>query len=83
MDNPHGKLYLIPCTLGETAPLEVLPLLVKKAVEEIDFYIAEHEKDARSFIKNIVPRKSQPDIHFSIINKFTDDSESLECYNLA
>ncbi len=71
--NPQGKLYLIPCTLGETAPLEVLPLLVKKAVEEIDHYIVEHEKNARAFIKSIVPRKSQPDLHFSLINKYTEE----------
>jgi 16S rRNA (cytidine1402-2'-O)-methyltransferase len=81
MDNPNGNLYLIPCTLGETAPLEVLPLLVKKAVEEIDHYIVEHEKNARGFIKNIAPRKSQPDLHFSIINKYTDASEIPEMLN--
>ncbi len=73
--NPQGKLYLIPCTLGDTAPLEVLPLLVKKAVEEIDHYIVEHEKNARSFIKSIVPRKSQPDLHFSLINKYTEETD--------
>ncbi len=73
--NPQGKLYLIPCTLGDTAPLEVLPLLVKKAVEEIDHYIVEHEKNARAFIKSIVPRKSQPNLHFSLINKFTDETD--------
>ena len=70
-----GKVYLIPCTLGDTPPLEVLPLLVKKAIEEIDHYIVEHEKTARRFIKNISPRKSQPNLDFSLINKFTDDSE--------
>ncbi|MBX2827581.1 MAG: SAM-dependent methyltransferase [Flavobacteriaceae bacterium] len=75
MEQPIGNVYLIPNTLGDTPPLEVLPLLVKKAVEEIDHYIVEHEKDARRFIKSIVPRKSQPDLHFSIINKFTDPSE--------
>ena len=73
--NPQGKLYLIPCTLGDTAPLEVLPLLVKKAVEEIDYYIVEHEKNARAFIKSIVPKKSQPNLHFSLINKFTEETE--------
>ena len=57
---PQGNLYLIPCTLGDTAPLEVLPLLIKKAVEEIDYYIVEHEKNARRFIKSIVPKKSAP-----------------------
>jgi len=75
MQNSLGNLYLIPCTLGETPPLEVLPLLVKKAIEHIDYYIVEHEKTARRFIKEIVPRKSQPDLHFEVINKFTDDSD--------
>ncbi|TDI74429.1 MAG: SAM-dependent methyltransferase [Bacteroidetes bacterium] len=75
MDPQNGNLYLIPCPLGETPPLEVLPLLVKKAIEEIDHYIVEHEKNARRFIKNLVPRKSQADLHFQIINKFTNTSE--------
>jgi 16S rRNA (cytidine1402-2'-O)-methyltransferase len=75
MDPQKGNLYLIPCTLGETPPLEVLPLLVKKAVEHIDHYIVEHEKSARHFIKSIVPRKSQPDLQFSLINKFTNEEE--------
>jgi len=74
----QGNLYLIPCTLGETPPLEVLPLLVKKAVEEIDYYIVEHEKNARRFIKSVAPRKSQEGLHFYIINKFTDASEIPE-----
>ncbi len=73
-----GNLYLIPCTLGDTPPLEVLPLLVKKAVEKIDYYIVENEKNARRFIKSIVPRKSQPDLHLKFINKFTDVSEIPE-----
>ncbi len=75
MEPQLGNLYLIPCTLGDTPPLEVLPLLVKKAVEEIDYYIVEHEKTARHFIRSIVPKKSQPDLHFEIINKFTDPTD--------
>jgi 16S rRNA (cytidine1402-2'-O)-methyltransferase len=75
MKPQKGNLYLIPCTLGDTPPLEVLPLLVKKAVEHINHYIVEHEKSARHFIKSIVPRKSQPDLHFRLINKFTNDDE--------
>lgn len=75
MDSKLGDLYLIPCTLGDTPPLEVLPLSVKKAVEHIDHYIAEHEKNARRFIKELVPRKSLPDLHIELINKFTDENE--------
>ena len=74
--NPQlGNIYLIPCPLGETTPLEVLPLSVKRAVELIDHYIVEHEKTARRFIKSIVPKKSQPDLHIQTINKFTDELE--------
>jgi 16S rRNA (cytidine1402-2'-O)-methyltransferase len=28
----NGKLYLIPTTLGDTEPLEVLPISVKKSI---------------------------------------------------
>tara|TARA_R110000787_G_scaffold286385_1_gene404536 strand:- start:13356 stop:14066 length:711 start_codon:yes stop_codon:yes gene_type:complete len=71
----QGTLFLIPCTLGDTNPLEVLPLLVKKAIEEIDIFIVENEKNARRFIKSICPKKSQPSLIFSVINKYTDNTE--------
>ena len=71
----QGNLFLIPCTLGDTTPLEVLPLLVKKTIEDIDIFIVENEKNARRFIKNICPKKSQPSLQFSIINKYTDTTE--------
>ncbi|NNK10783.1 MAG: SAM-dependent methyltransferase, partial [Flavobacteriaceae bacterium] len=67
-----GKLYLIPTTLGGTAPLEVLPISIKQAVEAIDYYIVENEKTARRFIKSIAPRKSQPSLHIEQLNKFTE-----------
>lgn len=70
-----GKLFLIPTTLGEQPPLETLPLSVRKKIEEIDHYIAENEKTARRFIKKIVPNKSQPSLHFELLNKFTDETE--------
>ncbi len=52
-----GKLYLIPTTLGDTEPLEVMPLSVKKVVEEIDSFVVENEKSARRFVKKIDPKK--------------------------
>ena len=71
MKTLKGNLYLIPCRLGENSPLEVLPLLVKKAVENIDHYIVEHEKSARRFIKAVASKKSQSSLHIEEINKFT------------
>ena len=53
-----GKLYLIPTTLGEeTEPLEVMPLSVKKVIEQVDYFIVENEKSARRFIKKNIAKK--------------------------
>ena len=69
---PKGNLYLIPSTLGDNEPLEVLPISIKRAIEEIDHYIVENEKTARRFIKKISPRKSQPSLHLETLNKYTE-----------
>lgn len=70
-----GKLYLIPTTLGDNEPLEVLPISIKQAIEYIEHYIVENEKTARRFIKKISPRKSQPGLKLSTLNKFTELEE--------
>ncbi len=71
-----GNLYLIPTTLGDNEPLEVLPILVKKIVEQVDYYIVENEKSARRFIKKITPRKSQPSLKIFVLDKYTSELES-------
>ena len=76
MNSKFGKLFLIPTTLGQNEPLEVLPISVKKAVEDIDFFIVENEKSARRFIKKIAPRKSQPALRLSLLDKYTSEFES-------
>jgi 16S rRNA (cytidine1402-2'-O)-methyltransferase len=75
----NGKLFLIPTTLGDNEPWEVLPISIKRAVEEIDYYIVENERSARRFIKKVSPRKSQPDLQLFILNKFTE-AGSLPSY---
>lgn len=71
----QGRLYLIPTTLGDTEPLEVLPISVKQAIEKINHFVVEHEKTARRFIKKIQPRKSQDSLQIKTLNKFTDPNE--------
>ena len=70
-----GNLYLIPNTLGKVALLEVLPIAVKKKIEDIDIYIVESEKSARRFIKTICPDKSQEKLKLFTLNKFTETLE--------
>ncbi|GAA3588927.1 SAM-dependent methyltransferase [Flavivirga amylovorans] len=75
MSTAKGKLYLIPTTLGDNDPLEVLPASVKYLIKQIDTYIVENEKTARRFIKKITPDKSQPSLNMFHLNKFTDANE--------
>lgn len=78
MKNQLGHLYLIPTTLGDNAPLEVLPISVKKVVEEVNTYIVENEKTARRFIKKISSGKPQASLNIFHLNKFTDAIELPE-----
>tara|TARA_R110001632_G_scaffold43376_6_gene110102 strand:+ start:102904 stop:103608 length:705 start_codon:yes stop_codon:yes gene_type:complete len=71
-----GTLYLIPTTLGENEPLEVMPYSVKKMVELIDHYIVENEKSARRFIKKITPKKSQPSLTIMKLDKYAEELET-------
>ena len=70
-----GKLYLIPTTLGEMNPNDVMPLTIKRIIDFIDFYIVENEKTARKFIKSINPEKIQANLKISTLNKHTEITE--------
>jgi len=75
MDNKKGFLYLIPTTLGDNEPMEVLPVLVKEMIEKLDYFIVENEKTARKFIKRIAPEKSQPSLTLYSLDKYADKIE--------
>ena len=77
-ENLKGKLYLIPITLGESNPHDVLPQTVERAIAFIDHYIVENEKTARKFIKSICPEKVQSSLILSTLNKHTEVTEHTE-----
>jgi len=81
MQTKLGKLYLIPTTLGDNAPLEVLPNTVKEVIENVSIFIVENEKTARRFIKKISPSTSQPSLEIFLLNKFTQSVELPEFLN--
>ena len=72
---PKGKLYLIPVTMGDCEPMDVLAQTVPRAVTLINHYIVENEKTARKFIKSILPTKNQSDLILLTLNKHTEISE--------
>ena len=70
-----GKLYLIPTTLGEMNPEDVMPQTIKRNIDFIDDYIVENDKTARKFIKSIAPDKKQAELRLSLLNKHTESSD--------
>ena len=70
-----GILYLIPTPICDNSPFEVLPISVKKIVEELKYFIVENEKIARRFIKKIIPGKNQEELVLFPLNKFTTQEE--------
>lgn len=73
-----GKLYLIPTTMGESDPMDVLPQTVKRSIDFIDHYIVENEKTARKSIKAVSPEKKQSELILFTLNKRTEPIEHLD-----
>ncbi len=74
--NHKGALYLIPNFLHEETPYErIFPEYNKLIVNQLNYFIAEHEKHARRFIKRILPAKPQNELHFFILNKHTGEQD--------
>lgn len=77
-NNLLGKLYLIPTTMGECDPMDVLPQTVKRTIDFIDHYIVENDKTARKSIKEVSPEKKQSELVLFTLNKRTEVKEHLD-----
>lgn len=73
-----GKLYLIPTTMGDCDPMDVLPQTIKRAIDCIDYYVVENDKTGRRSIKAVSPEKKQSELKLFVLNKHTEVSEHLE-----
>jgi 16S rRNA (cytidine1402-2'-O)-methyltransferase len=78
-EKQKGLIYIIPSPIGDTSPLEVLPISIKKVIDQINHFIVENEKIGRRFIKKITPNKNQDELIISTLNKFTS-KEDLGTY---
>jgi len=73
-----GKLYLIPTTMGDCDPMDVLPQTIKRSIELIDYYVVENDKTARKSIKQVCPEKKQAELKLFVLNKYTEAKEYQE-----
>lgn len=73
-----GKLYLIPTTLGDENPYNVLPSDIKPLAQSIKFFFVENERTARRFLKKIDQAINIDELTFLEINKRTRHDEMVE-----
>ncbi len=50
-----GKLYLIPCTLGDVSPANDVSARATEVTNSLKHFIVEDERSARRFIKALIP----------------------------
>ena len=75
MDTRPGTLFLIPCTLGDTPPEQVLPLHVIEVARKLSHFVVEQPKSARQFLAALKPGKPIQSLHFATLNEHTASNE--------
>ena len=64
-------LYLIPVTLGDTEPSEVLPNQVFRTIMNLDEFIVENVRSARRFLRKAGYQKDFNEVTFYEIGNIT------------
>jgi 16S rRNA (cytidine1402-2'-O)-methyltransferase len=64
-----GILYLIPCTLGSTETVHVIPENVKVIISRLEYFIVENEKSARHFLKSLDAGIIQSNLKIAVLDK--------------
>ncbi len=71
----HGKLYLIPTTLGDSDLQWVIPEQVLQSLNSIHHFIVENVRTARRFLIKAKITNKIDDLHFYEMNKHTKPEE--------
>lgn len=66
-----GKLYLIPAPISSQDITWVLPSSVQQCIAEISYFIVEHPKAARQFLKQINSRFALQELEMKSLNEHT------------
>ncbi|PTN11696.1 16S rRNA (cytidine1402-2'-O)-methyltransferase [Nitrosomonas aestuarii] len=70
-----GKLYLIPSPISDNDIDWVIPRAVKQSIQQLTYYIVEHPKTARRFLKHIGCKLPIQEIHMQTLNEHTRPDE--------
>ena len=72
-NNPTGKIYLIPSSLGEDSP-DFFSDFTKQIIDTLDFFIVENERSARRFLRSVGFKKNFEEVEML---KIDDDKNFL------
>ena len=70
-----AKLFLIPSTLGESAPAETIPAATLAVLHRLDHLIVESPKQARRFLRAAGLRLSDGTRRLCVLDEHTRDSD--------
>ncbi len=74
-----GTLYLVPTPLGENDIAWIVPTAVRQCIAGLSYYVVEHPKTARQFLKQIGCALPLQDIRMQVLDEHTrpEDFASL------
>lgn len=72
---PKGKIYLLPCPIGETAVYDVLPMHNKSVMQSLDYFIVENIRSARRFLSRAGIGKPIDSLTFAELNEHSTPAE--------
>jgi 16S rRNA (cytidine1402-2'-O)-methyltransferase len=70
-----GTLFLVPSTLGDGEPGDVLPEPVLKTIRGLDSFIAEEARSARAFLRRVGLARQLAAVRIDVLNEHTDARE--------
>lgn len=75
MSSKYGSIFLIPSTLGDTLPEQVLPAYNIHLLQRLDVFIVEELRTARRFLRKCGYTKDFDSTTFHILNEHTPEHE--------
>lgn len=70
-----GKLYMIPCPIGDGDPYEVLPAGNRAVMQSLDYFIVENVRTARRFLSRAAIGRPIEELEFVECNEHTRAEE--------
>jgi len=77
MSTKKGSVFLIPSTLGETEPEQVLPSYNIELLQHLDVFIVEEIRTARRFLRKCGYKKDFETVTFHILNEHTPENDVI------